>query len=159
MSIAKARVVRLAKRMFGNRAIVEEHKNALDADGRLAEIEKGKQRRAKRAALEPIARTEFQIRQRVLTAARNVVANQTSVTSIEALDAALVSYKVVEEAVAERLRLFREGRNNTIRRRRCEVSEYDNAGGLPISIQVAVGDTWEEVLDRLNQLAGKKGGS
>jgi len=103
MSIAKAQVVKLAKKLFGNRAIIEERKNALDAEGRRIAGEAAKNRRERIAELDPIVKTEFSARKRVIEAARIVVAGK-SESAIEALDAALVSYQVAEDAIAERKR-------------------------------------------------------
>ena len=88
-------------------------------------------------------------RQRVLDAARAVVASPKSDIAIEALDAALVSHTVAIDAIAERKRLDEEGRKNAHYGRRCNVSEYDARCGIPLSIHVADGDTWEEVLEKL----------
>ena len=156
MSIAKAQVVKLAKRLFGNRAIVEERKNALDAAGREEATQRSKSRAARRAELEPIAKNEFKSRNLVIEAARNVVANPSSVLAVESLDKALVAYKVVEDAISERKRLFDEGRKVNTWSKRCQVSEYDATCGLPLSIHVADGDTWEEVLGKMNQIVSKK---
>ncbi len=155
MSIAKAQVVKLAKQMFGKNAIVEENSRALDAEGRKVETEAIARRRERVAQLDPIIQTEISTRRLVIQAARRVVEN-CSVGAVKEMAAALASYKVIEDAIAEKKQLVVDGRKVSCCSRRCNVGEYSIVGGIPMSFQAAAGDTWEEVLVELKEKRAKK---
>ncbi len=151
MTIAKARVVKLAKQLYGRNAIIEERTRALDAAGRAAAAERRTVIQARIKELEPIAKGEFAARQTLLAATQFVCDVDAGEPSLSQLKDALAAYRTIEAAIQERNDLSKETRSINTWAKRCNVSEFQN-GPIPLSIHVCDGDTWDEVLTKLQAI-------
>lgn len=156
-SVAKTRVVKLASRLYGRNALVEERPKALDAAGRAAAVERGKVRRARIAELDPICKGEFAARLALLGAVQFVCDVDADDPSLPQLKDALAAYRKIEAAIAERHDLNEEGRKVDAWSRRCNVLKCETSGPLPFALHVCDGDTWEEALTALQAIADRRG--
>lgn len=150
---AKAEVTKLAKKLYGKNAIIEERKYALNAEGRQAEMIRSQARRNRMQEIEPICKEEFLVRQRVLKAAQFVCDVDAGEPSLSELKTVMAEYRKIETAIEERRELIAEGRKVSTHSRKCNVSEYMQNAPLPMSMQICAADTWEECLVELKRVA------
>lgn len=155
----QAMATALAKQVYGKNAYTEFREKALTEEQKVPVRARAIEVAARRKELEtPLKVSSHSVLLTILPAAEFVCDVNGDHPSIDQLRAALAKAMAHVAVVDEDLALKREQRTLNTHGKRCNVLEAQHLiPGFPVSIQLCDGDTWEEVVGKLQRKLEEKG--